>query len=535
MTPVRSLLLGAALAAHTLQGATDPAPRPNILFLFADDLGRHTSGYAALDERPTANSLVRTPHLDRLGAEGATFRNAFVVATSCTPSRSSVTSGRYWWNTGLGAILRGAEWDPAIPSFPLLLRESGYHIGKSLKVWSPGDPLDGPFDGQRHAYEAAGRTMNTYSQTVTALMAGGVSRDDAHARLMAEVVANFEAFLADRRGDRPWLYWFGPTNPHRSWTRGSGKALWGIDPDRLEGLLTRRVPDVPVLREDFADYLGEIQAFDASVGALLARLAATGELDRTIILVSGDHGIPGFPGGKCDLYDLGTAVPLIVRVPGLPGGRVIDDFVSLVDLAPTILDYARVGHPPAIDGRSLYPLLQSGRSGQVEADRTAVVAGRERHVAEAREGLLPYPMRALRTRDHLYIRNFHPDRWPMGAPLAVTEDSAPPFEVLERNTRAAFADFDSGPTKAWLIHHRNDPAIRPYYERAFGKRPAEELYDLRTDPDQIHNLAGDPKHETTRAALAARLLATLERHTDPRVTGDGSTFDNLPFTKPAPP
>jgi uncharacterized sulfatase len=161
-----------------------------------------------------------------------------------------------------------------------------------------------------------------------------------------------------------------------------------------------------------------------------------------------------------------------------------------------------------------------------------VVTGRERHVGSAREGNLPYPHRALRTQDFLYIRNFAPERWPMGSPGAVTETSAPSASTLESDTRAAFPDMDASPTKAWLIAHRHEAAWAGHYQYAFGKRPAEELYDLRHDPDQTKNLAADPAYAARRKTMADTLLEALRNAGDPRVTGDGTTFDRPPFSDP---
>src|SRR5262245_17290276 len=123
-------------------------PRWNILFCFADDWGRYASCYAAVDGKPSLNQVVKTPNVDRLAREGVLFRNAFVNAPSCTPCRSSLVSGRYFFNCGRGAILNGAVWDSTIPTFPLLLKDAGYQIGKSYKVWSPGTPADAPIGGQ---------------------------------------------------------------------------------------------------------------------------------------------------------------------------------------------------------------------------------------------------------------------------------------------------------------------------------------------------------------------------------------------------
>ena len=154
-----------------------------------------------------------------------------------------------------------------------------------------------------------------------------------------------------------------------------------------------------------------------------------GELDRTLIVLSGDHGMAGVPRGKCNLYDFGTQVPLIMAGPAWlrpAGGRVADDFTLLMDLAPTFLETAGVPLPPGMDGRSLLPVLRHPVSGQADPARTQVVTGRERHVQDARAGNLPYPQRALRTRDFLYIRNYEPDRWPMGDPTGLTDTEPPP-------------------------------------------------------------------------------------------------------------
>lgn len=524
------ILLLLLLLAGRLAAAAESPPRWNILFCFADDWGRYASCYARIDGKPSLNDIVHTPHVDRVAREGVVFKNAFVNAPSCTPSRSSLLSGRYFFNTGLGAILRGAVWDPEIPSFPLLLRDAGYHIGKSYKVWGPGKPADAPFGGQRYAYEKSGGAPNDFSEEATKRVQQGRTVAQARDEILAQVRGNFDAFLADQKPGQPWLYFFGPRNTHRAWVKGSGKALWGIEPDRLKGKMPGFLPDVPEVREDVADYLGEVQAVDAYLGVLLQRLEERGELEHTLIVASGDHGMPGVPSGKCNLYDHGVAVALVVRVPGGKGGRVIADYVSLPDLAPTFMEVGGVTPPSGLYGRSLLRILRSEKSGQVEPERTWVITGRERHVDRAREGNLPYPMRALRTPEYVYIRNFAPDRWPMGMPSVSGPMEAISSEVWESNNRVGFADFDAGPTKAWLIAHRNDPKWKSYYDLAFGRRPAEELYDVRKDPDQMRNLAADPALAKIKEGLSRRLMALLTEAKDPRVTGDRQTFDQPPFT-----
>ena len=143
------------------------AKRPNILFAFADDWGQQASIYADVLGKGGINDLAKTPNFDKLAKSGVLFKNAFVNAPSCTPCRSSLLSGRNFWETGRGAILIGAEWDEKIPTWPLLLKNSGYHLGYTYKVWSPGNPRDAGIGGSANAYRSAGGKFNGFSQYVS--------------------------------------------------------------------------------------------------------------------------------------------------------------------------------------------------------------------------------------------------------------------------------------------------------------------------------------------------------------------------------
>jgi uncharacterized sulfatase len=289
---------------------------------------------------------------------------------------------------------------------------------------------------------------------------------------------------------------------------------------------------VPEVREDFADMLGEAQAWDHALGIIMDKLKAMDELKNTVIVVSGDHGAPGFPSGKCNLYDFGVGVSLAIWYPGGKGGRIVDDLVSLPDLCPTFLEIGGAPLPPGLNSKSLMPIIKSDKSGQIDPTRTWVISGRERHVAGAREGNMTYPQRALRTQDYLLVHNFKPDRWPLGAPFNVSETSAPSHNELAHNTHVAFPDMDASETKAWLIEHRNDPQWRWHYDFAFAKRPEFELYDLKKDPDQVNNVATDPNYAEIKGKLADQMMKILTDAGDPRVTGDGMTFEKSPFTGP---
>jgi len=525
--PIFSLLI---YGADSIMAAGEAAgSKMNILFLFADDWGRYAGCYAGLDGRPTISDVVKTPNIDRVARNGVIFRNAFVAAPSCTPCRSSLLSGQYFFRTGGGAILEGATWDPKIPVYPLMLRDAGYFIGKSYKVWSPGVPADAPYGRQQYAYEKAGKEMVKFSINASKRVRNGMSVDAAKQAIFEQVRDNFRAFLADNKSGAPFCYWFGPMMTHRPYEKDSGQALWGINPDSVKGKLPKFMPDVPEVRSDYADYMGEIQAWDTAVGVILDELKKSGQFENTLIVISGDHGMPGVPGGKCNLYDHGVAVPLIVMGPGIKGGRVVDDFVNMMDMAPTFLDVGGVKIPGVMNGHTIMPVLRSERSGLVDTNRTWVVTGRERHVAEARDGDLPYPMRAIRTKDFLYIRNFAPDRWPMGSPKFTGTADMPSIQTLEKNTHISFADMDASPTKAWMIHQFGVSSWLWYYNYAFDKRPAEELYKIAQDPDETKNLSSDPKYAGPLKELREKLIKILTDAKDPRVTSKVIPFEHPPF------
>ena len=315
----------------------------------------------------------------------------------------------------------------------------------------------------------------------------------------------------------PFCFWFGASDPHRPYTAGTGVES-GV---KLEDVhLFEHFPDAEVVRSDVADYYFEVQRFDREVGELVDLLEEMGELENTLIVMTGDHGMP-FPRAKGNLYDSGTRVPMAIMWPGaIPGGRTVTDFVSTTDIAPTFLDAAGLEAPNEMTGRSLLSILKSDQSGRVSADRDHVIFGRERHVvAQAAPELGGYPARGIRTDEFLYIRNYEPDRWPAGTP---------DYERAQV-PNAWLADCDNSPTKWFLWQNRNDPELKRYYDLSFAKRPAEELYDLKKDPGQVVNVAEDQQYRRTRIQLAVRLAQALIAMEDPRLEGRGALFDSQPY------
>jgi uncharacterized sulfatase len=255
--------------------------------------------------------------------------------------------------------------------------------------------------------------------------------------------------------------------------------------------------------------MNEIHLFDDEVQQHMKWLLDSGERENTLVMITSDNGMP-FPRAKCNVYDWGVRMPLAIRWPArAPGGRVVDDFVSFVDFGPTILEAAGVDLPASMAGRSFLGVLLSDKSGQVDAKRDHVITGRERH-SVTRPDRGGYPMRAIRTHEYLYIRNFRPDRGPTGTPPGT-------------------ADLDPSPTAQFMLDHRDDPVIAPTFQLCFLQRPAEELYDLAKDSGQIDNVADDPAYAQTKHQLAHRLKEHLQRTGDPRVRGDGDVFDKYPF------
>lgn len=472
----RSALAGTSALALLLSLpaiAKGPRKRPNILFILADD-------WSWQNAEAADRIHLHMPVIDRIRRMGVEFTNAYAASPTCTASRGAILTGQWPWRLEEGANLVSIL--PAhFPVYPDLLEEAGYHVGYCRKGWGPGKI-------------APGRTRNPAGTPFT----------------------DFDAFLAKRVDDAPFCFWFGTHDPHRPYVKGEGVGS-GIDLASIA--VPPYLPDTPEVRSDIADYRFCLERLDQETGALLDRLEGLGELDNTIIVVTGDNGWP-FPRGKATLYDAGWHVPLMVMWRArIAGNQRSDALVSLIDLAPTFLEAAGIPQLPQMNGRSLMPVLQNPR----RKHRTHVLGCMERHMDGRAIPGQGYPMRAIRTHEMLYIRNFRPDRWPAGDPPRHPTDTA----SLETKSFAGYADIDAGPTKADMV--RGEGAD---YNRlrglAMGKRPASELYDVRTDPYELTNLIHDTRYSAVASSLDARLIADLKNTSDPRVIDGGDVFDKYP-------
>ncbi|MHC4880375.1 MAG: sulfatase-like hydrolase/transferase [Planctomycetota bacterium] len=262
--------------AVTMSASALPDERPNVLFCFADDWGRYASIYRD-PARPGLNDMIDTPALDGIGRSGVVFKNAFVSAPSCTPSRAAVATGMPFYRCGTNAFLRCREYgkarDPykSLPGFSESLVNNGYHV----MHWGKTTNKAGKRRDLTHK-----EPICHFSQAVSA----AADKDARKKEILSFVRANFRRFLDDNKEGKPFFYWFGPHNSHRQWARGSGKAIWGLDPDSLKGRVPAFLPDVYDVREDLADYLGEALAWDGMVNELVEELKARGELDNTLII-----------------------------------------------------------------------------------------------------------------------------------------------------------------------------------------------------------------------------------------------------------
>ncbi len=449
------------------------AQRPSILFVLADDM---SYPFASV----YGNKVVTTPNLERIASHGMTFTNAYCASPSCTPSRAAILAGRYPHKLGEAVNLTG-KLDVTIPTYVKLLQNEGYAVAYDRKGWGPGD------------YKKMGYSENPAGKQKV-----------------------FKEFLKELPSDKPFFFWFGTNDPHRTFPFGKGRKS-GIDIAKID--VPSFLPDTPEIRGDMADYFFEINRLDKELGDLLNQLEQSGRLDNTIIVVTGDNGMP-FPHAKANLYDYGTHVPLIIgRISNnaLPPQR-NDSFVNLIDLTPTFLDWAGVKNPPAMDGISLVTVL----TGQKPVHRSEVFLERERHClarSEMDKGA-GYPMRAIRTKDFLYILNLRPDRFPGG------DESIP-------GTPSVFGDVDGGPTKAFILDNRLDPEVKPFFELGFGKRSPEELYLIKDDPGNIKNLAPDPDYSKVKGELRARLEKWMQDEKDPRAHGGGDEIDRYKSTTTA--
>jgi len=354
-------------------------------------------------------------------------------------------TGRYPHNTG------AQELESPLPGsaliFPTALAEAGYYTAAAGK-WHLGKPSIPKFE---KLYPV---------------------RDDSGS-------ADWVKALTERPRDRPFMLWLASTDPHREWT-----APRIHRPDEV--VVPPFLADRPGTRSEFARYYDEITRTDQMVGRVLDQLSKQGDAEDTVVVLLSDNGRP-FPRSKTSLYDSGVKTPFIVRWPsGVKAGAINPNPISMIDLAPTILELAGIESPPDFQGRSFARTLFD----PAVSIRDYVFLERNAH------GMFGFE-RGVRSRDFLYVQNLYPTKLP------------------------CHMQFRTGATTKDLMDLARENALVPAQRQCFASpRPLEELFDTRSDPFSLHNLAGEPAQAHILAKMRQE-LATWSAE-----TGDAIDVEN---------
>ncbi|MGC4029804.1 MAG: sulfatase [Steroidobacteraceae bacterium] len=448
-------------------GAAGAAPRRNVLLLIADDQGLDAGCYG---------SGIPTPHIDALARRGTRFTEAFAAVSSCSPSRSVIYTGLYSHTNGMYGLAHDVHNQSllnGIETLPTWFKRAGYATA---------------LVGKKHV-----RPDSAFVYDAELAPEKSGIRDVS---FMAE-----EALRFIRGADAPFFVTVAYSDPHRAPVNFGNDRQWPrvtpvhYDPARVP--LPSHLPDLPEVRQDLSEYYESVSRLDSGIGLLLDGLRESGHGDQTLIVYLSDNGRP-FPGAKTNLYDPGLHLPLIVQAPGVAGNAVNDAMVSFVDIVPTLLEWARVPQPArTLPGRSLWPLL--GHTGGTGWDR--IFASHDFHEINQY-----YPMRCVRTRTHSYIVNIaHPLEYPIAGDVA----GSPSWKAISA---------------------RPEIRLGRRSQRAYLQRPAEELYDLRSDPDEVVNLAGDAASAGVLADLRRQLFEFRRDTHDPWLDGQTSPYDHLSGT-----
>ncbi|MCA9060124.1 MAG: sulfatase-like hydrolase/transferase [Planctomycetaceae bacterium] len=440
--------------------------RPNILFLLSDD---HSYPFLGC----YGDQNVRTPVLDRLAAEGMRFHRFFTAAPQCVPSRAALMTGR---SPVAARITRfSSPLHPEETIFPELLREqAGYFTGVCGRSYHLDGAGDKPGPGLAKFIEDNG--LKTFRNRMDSVTTGA---DQAAPNQVSE-------FLDLCPADRPFFLWVNFSDPHHPWTAQAQNPA----PESLT--LPEQWPDLPGMRQQLADYCGEVNRVDMTVGKVLDILNERGLSDNTIVIFAGDNGA-ALPHGKGSLYDPGCHVPFLVRWPGVvsPGSE-SRALISGEDLAPTLLEAAGLSVPSRISGRSFLPLLQ----GQDSPVRSYVFTERGPHGSAPVSATMSnsgYDLaRAVRSDRYKLIYNCTP--WL-------------PYSPVDSSGGAAWKEIVAAHSSGEL----NEQLTATYFT---SPRPVYELYDLDADPAELRNLSGQEDLAEVefelRQALAQKMILDFD-------------------------
>jgi N-sulfoglucosamine sulfohydrolase len=441
------------------------AAERNVLLIISDDQGRDIGAYGA---------QVRTPNIDALATRGTLFTEAFAAVSSCSPSRSVIYSGLYAHTNGMYGLahdVHNQHFMPWVKTLPELLKSAGYAtalVGK--KHILPDSAL--PFDAELAPEQAGNRNV--------AFMASEMQR-----------------FLSGTH-EKPFFIIVGFSDPHRAPQNFGNTQTWPeverktYDANQLT--VPPYLPPLPQVRQDLAQYYESVSRLDSGIGLLLDVIERSGKTDTTLVIYLSDNGAP-FPRAKTTLYDSGIRLPLVISSPDQRRRGVRNEaMVSWIDIAPTILAWAGAQAAPeySLPGRSLLPILEQVRP----HDWDRIFASHNFHEINQY-----YPMRAIRTRAYKYIVNLaHELPFPIAGDIA----SSPSWQA---------------------VRTQKSPRLGELPLQAFLHRPQEELYDLKSDPNEMKNLASDPRYRSTLTNLR-KDLDQLRRETRDPWLGESSVFEH---------
>lgn len=419
-------------------------PKTNFILIIADDMAWDDCGAYG---HPT----LPTPNIDRLAKEGMKFNRAFVTASSCSPSRASLITGRYPHATGAEQL----HWPLPRNSVTFVdwLRRTGYWTAAAGK-WHLGEATKRHFN---RVYEADTRGF----QLPTGISAAEAARlKQMTAGRNASGCEDWLKAMRSRPKQQPFFLWLAALDPHRDY---EDNIIPRSTPPE-EVVVPPYLPDVPAVRKDLARYYDEIRRLDSYVGLVLDELDAQGIADNTCVLFFSDNGRP-FPRDKTTVYDSGVRTPWLVRWPAVVRpGTVTDSLVSTVDIGPTILQLAGLRrNPSTFQGVSFAPVLSDPKA----SVRDYIFAEQHWHDFEAYS-------RATRDGRFKYIRNYYFD-------LPLT----PPADALRSPTFRAMQELRD---KGMLTGPKLACFAKP--------RPYEELYDTEADPHEMRNQIENPRYLT---------------------------------------
>ena len=452
------LLLVCALMVSLAGRAS--AERPNIILIIADD-------QAWNDSNVYGHPNLHLPAQTRLAQEGMRFDRGFVTSSSCSPSRSSIITGRYPHNTGAEQL----HW--SIPdgtlTFVELLRDSGYWTAAAGK-WHLGEAVKKHFDVVKEA-DVSGFQLPTGDAEKLGKF---IQRMEGDARSGCD---QWVPTLKSRPKDKPFFLWLGALDPHRPYDENIREKPY--KPEDI--VIPPYVIDHPSVRKDLALYYDEIARLDDYIGRVLDELDRQGIADNTLILYISDNGRP-FVRDKTTLYDSGIRTPWLMRWPkGIRPGSSTMSVVSAVDIAPTFVELAGFSPSPIWEGRSFAKLFKNPKA----TVRKYAYAEKHWHDYEDQA-------RAVRSDRFKYIRNFYPD-----LPLTPSADGV------------------RSPMYREMIKLRDEGKLLPHQMMTFTTpRPEEQLFDCNADPHELKNLAGDPKYANVLKEMRGALSSWQKQYDD---------------------